>query len=312
MFDWYVDWDYEIAAAQLILAMFGMGAALTPQNFWGVFRERRAFLVGIACQLLLVPAIIVIAIYTTDVGAKLAVGLALLAAMPGGAASNIIVYFGRGHVPLSVSLTAVMTIVCLLTTPLLFSLLLPAEESMELVMPHARVVLEMFAYLLVPLAIGMILFKNHPNVASKWSQLAIRISFVLLGVVVAGSLSSGRVDLARHDLATIATLIGLPLVALYITKVISGLCGFPFTWAHTLAVETTQKNINLAVLLVISLFPDTTTAAGGLALFTVLAYGGASLSIVFVDACINRFLVNSGAQGPWGLIKLGRRDGLNQ
>ena len=98
---------------QLLLAMVGMGATLRIEDFALVFRYPRGLALGLALQLLFVPALAAIYIAVLGLGEGWAVGLILVAAVPGGAMSNLLTHIGKGSVPLSIVVTTVTTFLCL-------------------------------------------------------------------------------------------------------------------------------------------------------------------------------------------------------
>jgi len=96
----YLQYEYWFAAIQLILAMLGMGATLTIGDFKSVLSEPKAFGVGTLIQILLIPLIALLFINTTNLVGGVAVGIALIAAIPGGTTSNIFTYMAKGNIPL--------------------------------------------------------------------------------------------------------------------------------------------------------------------------------------------------------------------
>src|SRR4051812_39371334 len=100
MFQGYADWEYTLAALQLIAFMLAMGAKLVPGQFIHVLRKPRSFLVALGGHLFVIPlaAFGMNHLFALDSG--LAVGLILVAAMPGGALAKFFTYFGHGNVPL--------------------------------------------------------------------------------------------------------------------------------------------------------------------------------------------------------------------
>ena len=99
--------------------MLGMGATLTGKDFRDVLLEPRAVSFGTGIQLLLVPLTAFLFIQFPGVGTGVAVGIALIAAIPGGTTSNIFTYLARGNFALSICITAVTTLACLVSTPLI-------------------------------------------------------------------------------------------------------------------------------------------------------------------------------------------------
>jgi len=104
MFEFYLAQEYWFAAAQLSLAMLGMGATLTLKDFGAIVTTPRAFTVGMTLQLILVPLIAFLFILMSGATTGVLIGLALLAAIPGGTVSNIFTYLGKGNIVLSITL----------------------------------------------------------------------------------------------------------------------------------------------------------------------------------------------------------------
>lgn len=108
------------------LDMVGMGASLTPKDFRELLLELKAVASGTAIQLIIVPIIAYLFIQLFGLAGGIAVGLALIAAVPGGSISNIFTHFARGNIALSVAITVVTTLACLFTTPFILELLISA------------------------------------------------------------------------------------------------------------------------------------------------------------------------------------------
>ena len=142
MADFYVEHEYWFAAIQLVLAMLGMGATLTGRDFRDVVREPFAVSLGTAIQLLAVPVTAYLFLRVLGVEGGVAVGIALIAAIPGGTVSNIFTFLARGNSALSISITALTTIACLVTTPFILSLLISQYLPPDFTMPRAQIVSE--------------------------------------------------------------------------------------------------------------------------------------------------------------------------
>ena len=121
-FNNYAAYEYPLASAQLILAMLGMGALLTPKDFMVEVTNPRGLVVGLCFQWVLAPLIAVGLGGLLPIPAGIAVGLIFVAAVPGGTMSNILTLFGRGNIALSIALTAITTVAALVMTPLLLKL----------------------------------------------------------------------------------------------------------------------------------------------------------------------------------------------
>ena len=192
----YVKYEYWIAVFQLVLAMLGMGATLTAKDFRDVLLEPLAISIGTAIQLVAVPLTAFIFIQLLGLGAGLATALALIAAIPGGTVSNIFTYLARGHVALSISITAVTTLVCLVTTPLILALMIGDYLPADFTMPKGQIMKEIGLTLLLPLSIGMLYLHYFPSSAPTLSKWSIRASLLGILAIVVGSAAAGRLNMS--------------------------------------------------------------------------------------------------------------------
>ena len=159
----YLQYEYWIAVFQLVLAMLGMGATLKISDFYEIIREPKAVTGGSMIQLLMVPLIAYLFIQAFGIGGGVAVGVALISAIPGGTTSNIFTHFARGNIALSITITALTTLACLLTTPLILELLISQYMPDTFVMPRGQIMQEIALTLLLPLAIGMVYLHFFPR-----------------------------------------------------------------------------------------------------------------------------------------------------
>ncbi len=277
----YIEYEYWVAALQLVLAMLGMGAGLQIADFKKVVLQPKAATVGLLMQLVVVPMIALSFIMLTDLPAGMVIGIAIVAAIPGGTVSNIFTFMARGNVPLSISITALTSVACLVTTPMILDFLISDYMTDSFVMPVQKVALEIGLCLLLPLALGMAFLKHFPNYAKGFSDLCVKGSLTGIGIIVIGSLGAGRLNFANtsgDDIAVLfAFIISLTLVGVWMTK------GFGLAPQDNRAIEmeVVVRNVNLGFLLKVSLFP---TVAGqsnpvaDMALFTMLLYGAWQLA----------------------------------
>jgi len=270
----YLTYEYWFAAFQLIFAMFGMGATLTIKDFENVVKTPRAVAFGTLIQLALIPLVAYVFIGTTGVTGGIAIGLVLVAAIPGGTTSNIFTFFAKGNVPLSISITAITTLGCLITTPLVLSLMatqyLPADFSM----PTAQIIQEIALTLLLPLMVGMAVLRYLPNQASTISRWSIRLSLLGLLAIVVGSSSAGRFDLQAFGSNNLL----LVLFFIVLLALISWLAGRVLRLRQpdytAIEMEVIVRNVNLGVLITASIFPaSAANDIGDMMLFTILLYG---------------------------------------
>jgi BASS family bile acid:Na+ symporter len=291
MFELYLEHEYHLAAAQLALAMLGVGATVTAAQLVSVFRFPGAFALGMAVQLLLVPAVAVLVGWLLGVGAGVATGLVLVAAVPGGTLSNLVSYVARANLALSVSLTAVSTLGCLVTTPLVLRLLAAAHLPEDFAMPAGRIALEIAVCLLGPLAVGMMAGARLGEARMLLARWAIRTSFALIVVIVVGSAGAGRIDPAAEGVRALAGLAAFAVLIQAGALALGRALRLPAADRAAIAIEVTIRNTNLGLLLKASLFPAVPGVADPLAdgvLFVVLLYGGFALPAVLPVTVLQR------------------------
>jgi BASS family bile acid:Na+ symporter len=267
-------------ALQLALAMLGIGGTLRPRELASILRFPRAIVVGVALQLLVVPLLAVTLTRLLPLTEGVALGIALIASVPGGTLSNLVTYYGRANVPLSVSLTALTTVGCLATTPLLVRALVGQTATMTFTMPVGSIAFEIAYCLLGPLAVGMAIGARIDASRERFASACIRLSFAMIFLMLVGSAAAGRVDVLAQGPAALIGLGAFAMGAQAIGLLGAAVARLPRTDAVAIGLETTVRNTNLGLLLKASLFPATAGRIDPVAdgvLFAVLLYGGFAL-----------------------------------
>jgi BASS family bile acid:Na+ symporter len=182
----------EFAAVALPLAlgviMFGLGLDLTPGDFARVARQPKAAGVALACQLLLLPALCFALVLLFRLPPILAVGMMLLAASPGGTTANLYSHLFRGDVALNISLTAINSVIAVVTLPVITNLAIaffqPGDLSVGL---QFKKTLEVFLIVLAPVALGMTVRALKPAFAKAMDKPVRIASVAILALVIAGA-----------------------------------------------------------------------------------------------------------------------------
>ena len=153
-----------IAPIALALIMLGLGMSLTIQDFLRVIKSPKDFLVGFICQLILLPVIAFILVKLLNTPAELAIGVMLIASAPGGVTSNVLTKFANGDVALSISLTAIISLISIISVPFIIfnSIDLFEIDNIAKDISMIGIALKMFFVVTVPVIIGMII-KNYAN-----------------------------------------------------------------------------------------------------------------------------------------------------
>lgn len=173
------------------IIMFGLGLSLTLGDFARVLKQPKAVIVALLCQLVLLPAICFGLVLAFQLPPVLAVGMMMLAASPGGTTANLYSHLFRGDVALNISLTAVNSVISVITLPIITNLAIAYFDPFDgqLGMQWAKV-LEVFAIVLVPVAIGMVVRRLWPAFAKSMDKPVRIASVIILVVVIAGAVAS--------------------------------------------------------------------------------------------------------------------------
>lgn len=170
----------------LAIVMLGMGLSLVPEDFKRITRYPKAVSVGTVCQVLLLPLIGALITLVVPMQPAIAVGLIVLAVCPGGPSSNLVTYLAKGDVALSVTLTAVSSIITVFTIPLFTNLALQyfLGKSAAIALPIGSTMLQIFLITLLPTAIGMTIRHQFPEIARRLEKQMSRFAVGLLALII--------------------------------------------------------------------------------------------------------------------------------
>lgn len=291
MFWFYPYIEYYLAAAQLVLAMAGMGATLTLEQFRAIITRPHPVAVVLVAQYVVWPVVAAIVAALASLPPGIAVGLVLMNAVPSGSFTNVFTYLGRGNLMLSIVMTCASTMICFLATPLLVDWLTLAELPDDFHLPLDKTLYPVLLFLLLPLAAGALIGRCFPTWRGAFANWAVRASLVPLAMIVVGSLGSGRIDVTEFGLAIPLLLIVFVYATLLVSRRVFVWLGYDWVDAFTMAIEVAIRNGNLAIALVASLFPATETddPIGRGVFFATLFYAGATMVIGLISVVRRRW-----------------------
>jgi len=166
--------------------MLGLGMSLTIQDFLRVIKIPKDFLVGFICQLILLPIVALSLALLLSLPAELALGLMLIACAPGGVTSNVLTKFADGDVALSITLTAIVSLISIISVPfIMFTSIDFFEIGIVKEISMTAISLKMFAVVTVPVIIGMLIKHFAKDFINKQTSLIQKISVVLFALVFA-------------------------------------------------------------------------------------------------------------------------------
>ena len=239
-----------LAALPIALAviMFGLGLDLTLQDFARIGRRPKPVAVALACQLFLLPLICFGLVILFALPPLLAVGMMLLAASPGGTVANLYSHLFRGDVALNISLTAINSIIAVVTLPLVVNLAIAFFQPGDLAVGlQFRKTVEVFLLVLGPVAIGMLVRGFRPGFADAMDRPVRIASVVILTVVVVGAALS-NLDVLVNDLPSLAGItVSFCVLSLGVGYVVPRLLRIDRPQAVASAFEVGIHNATLAI-----------------------------------------------------------------
>ena len=272
----------KIAPICLALIMFGLGLGLTAQDFIRVAKQPKDFIIGLVCQMILLPVIAFILIKIFNTPLELALGVMIIAAAPGGVTSNVLTKFAKGDVALSVSLTAIISLISIISVPFIVfksaDILQITYLSKEISM--IGISFKMFLVVTLPVIIGMLIRKFAPEFISS-KTLVIQRTSIFLFVLVFAAIWIEEWDnivsfIVRAGSITLTLNIVMMLVGFYVAKFFAT----GIAQRRCISLECGLQNGTLAVFVSTNLFDEMVymvpTAAYALIMFVT------SLIFVFV------------------------------
>ncbi|MEM9549804.1 MAG: bile acid:sodium symporter family protein [Pseudomonadota bacterium] len=250
----------------LATIMFSLGLGLTFGDFTRVVQRWRAFAVGAVSQVLLVPLAAFLILIPFDLPPEIKVGVMLLSFCPGGVTSNILSKLARGDVALSVSLTAVISLLSLVTVPILTTLTLnhflgDAGPNVSI----ARLAIGMFLITTLPVLLGVSIRKALPGWARRADPVMGRVAVALFIVIVAAALASNWALFVENFTAMGEALVALNIALLLIGLGLGRAMGLSKQESKTISIETGIQNSTLGITLA-GLIAGATTGFSALAL----------------------------------------------
>lgn len=286
----YTTYEYYLSASLLVCAMFGMGATLSVREFAAVARAPQGVLLALLIQVLATPLLAIAVSRVFFLPPGIAVGLLLVAALPGGLYSNLLTFLGRGNVALSVSATAAATLGCVVTTTFVLKTFGSTQLPGDFRMPAPRILAEIAGYLLGPLQLGMMVRRWSPRRHQQVAKFFINASLVMLAVLIAGALLAGRIRPLEYGLRAPAALFLFGFLSLWTCYLLSLLLRFSVRDAFTICIEVVLRNAHLGLLLKAALFPADSDAGamGDAVLYVLLLYGAFSLLLAGMEVAFRR------------------------
>jgi len=267
----------------LAFIMFVLGLGLTGSDFLRVVKQPRDFFVGAFSQIILLPIIAFILVKVWPISAELAIGVMIIAAAPGGVTSNLLTSFAKGDVALSISLTAIISLLCVITIPfiVLTSVGLISGSNIIQDISLLSISRDMFLIVTVPVILGMLLRKFSSGVALKLEPIAKKVSIILFVIVLLGAIAAERENVisyfAQAGLITLILNVVMMIVAYYVAQSLAS----GTRQKKCITIECGLQNGTLAIFVATSIF------GGGMYVIPAATYS----LIMFATSLIFVYLV---------------------
>ena len=267
----------------LAFIMFTLGLGLSISDFSNVFKKPKNFLIGLISQLIFLPIVGLILVIIWPLPVEIAIGVMLIAAAPGGVTSNILTFFARGDVALSVSLTAVMSLLSAVSVPIVLaiSIGLIGDSSLPESISLTGIALSMFLIVTLPVLLGMGVRSFLNSLTLKIEKSARFISTLLFVLVLLGAILAERENVVSYFAQTGLVVLALNILMMLIAFYWSGIFGTGISQKKAIAIECGLQNGTLAI------FVGTTVFGGGLyiipaATYSLIMYLTSLLFIYFI------------------------------
>ncbi|MEM8805503.1 MAG: bile acid:sodium symporter family protein [Cyanobacteria bacterium P01_G01_bin.38] len=233
----------------LFIIMLGMGLGLTVKDFQRILVEPKAVILGLMAQLIMLPVVGFLLATLFPLAPELAVGIMILAACPGGPTSNMVTYLVQGNVALSITLTAISSLVTVFTIPWVVNLAMGVfmEETTALQLPFFETVIQIAIITLIPVALGMTLNHYAPRAAANIEKWVKWLSLFFLALIIVGLLAKERDQVASFFLQVGWAALALNGVAMALGFAIANLANLSERSAKSITVEVGIQNGTLAI-----------------------------------------------------------------
>jgi bile acid:Na+ symporter, BASS family len=238
-----------ILVVALFVIMTGMGLSLTLDDFKRVAKFPLAVFIGILNQIVLLPIIAFLLIKLLGVNQNVAVGIMILAACPGGPTSNLLTLLAKGDKALSVTLTAMNSLITIVTIPLIVNFALGefASNASQIAAPIDKIAGSLVVVIAFPLAIGMLINRFYSSAALKMDKVVRVASALLLVLVIVGLMIKERENLADYFSQALLIALVLNVTTMLVGFFTSKLMKLDFKQSLTISLESGNQNGTLAI-----------------------------------------------------------------
>lgn len=269
----------------LAIIMLGMGLSLTPADFKRVVLYPKAVAVGFVNQIIFLPLVGFLLIYLLGLdNVELAVGIMILAACPGGPTSNLISHISRGDTALSITMTAISSMVAIITIPLIVNISLShfLQIGEYVPLPVFETIIKLTLITLFPVAIGMFIRSKAQKFANKMDKPVKIVSGILLFLIIFAAINTNRDIFVQSFRDVGPTALTLNLFMLIVGYLTARLFRLNVTQSITISIETGIQNGTLGILIASTLLHNDVMAISP-AIYSLIMFATAGFIIAWMN-----------------------------
>ncbi len=241
----------------LIVLMFLLGTDLNKDSFTNVARNPHAVVLGMIGQLILLPIIAFVLAYLLKLPPVYFMGIVLIACCPGGSSSNVFSMLAKGDVALSVTLTAISSVVTMFTIPFIMEFVadfVSEQSGIEINLPFGKLIIQNIVLLFVPLIIGILFKYLYPNAATKVNKVLSKLAFPALMLLAFVFFLQYTQEIKDNFAVLGITISCLILAAMLCSSLLSRLTKSNTAVRRTIVIEVGMQNAAQAIAIATSPF----------------------------------------------------------
>ena len=269
-----------ILPLSLAFIMFSLGLGLSLSDFTRVFFKPRDFLIGLFFQIIILPIVALLIVMFWPLSPELAIGVMILAAAPGGVTSNVLTSFAKGNIALSISLTAINSILCVITVPLILMIAISVLDFTKFINEGQSlfsVASQMFLIVTIPVIVGVLL----SSILSSFEKIAKNISIILFVLVLIGAILSQRENVITYFAQAGLVMLFLNIIMMIIIYLLSNTLKSSKETFRCWLMEVGLQNGTLAIVVANTFFASTVYLIPA-AIYSLIMYATALPLIYFL------------------------------
>jgi BASS family bile acid:Na+ symporter len=266
----------------LAFIMFSVGLELAVEDFKRVAIQPRGFIIGAFSQVILLPVVAFALLSFWTIEPALAVGVMIIAACPGGVTSNLLTYLARGDTALSVSLTAIVSLMAVVTLPLIvgFSILYFMDAATAPALSINNTIISVFTITTIPVIIGMVVNRYAPAFARKFERIARIMASILFVVIIIGAIVTERANIVDYFKQAGPVTLSLNWIMMALALSITRVARLGDRQKTAITLECGLQNGTLAIFVAATLIGSKTMMVPG-AIYSLLMFPTA-IAYVFI------------------------------